>query len=62
MLSFATVRPLSEAKRIRMGLPPLPSSLLRMVQSAAGKESEKSVDKENTEKENSKKTPTLPTK
>lgn len=35
MLSFATVRPLSEAKRIRMGLPPLPSNLLRLVQSAA---------------------------
>jgi hypothetical protein len=45
-----------------MGLPPLPSSLLRMVQSAAAKEIEKSADKENTEKENSKKTPTLPTK
>jgi len=38
MLSFATVRPLSEAKRIRMGLPPLPSNLLRMVQRVAGKE------------------------
>ena len=35
MLSFATVRPLSEAKRIRMGLPPLPSNLLRLVQSVA---------------------------
>jgi hypothetical protein len=62
MISFATVRPLSEAKRIRMGLPPLPSNLLRMVQNVAGKESDKSADKENIEKENSKKTPTLPTK
>jgi hypothetical protein len=33
-----------------------------MVQNVAGKESDKSADKENIEKENSKKTPTLPTK
>jgi hypothetical protein len=32
MLSFSTIRPLSEAKRVRMGLPPLPSNLLRLVQ------------------------------
>jgi hypothetical protein len=35
MLSFATVRPLSEAKRARMALPPLPSNLLRLIQRAA---------------------------
>jgi len=34
---FATFRPLSEAKRIRMGLPPLPSNLLRLVQRVAHK-------------------------
>jgi hypothetical protein len=34
-MSFATIRPLSEAKRARMGLPPLPSSLLRLVQQVA---------------------------
>jgi hypothetical protein len=43
MMSFSTIRPLSEAKRIRMGLPPLPSNLLRLVQRAAHVAHEKPI-------------------
>ena len=49
MLSFTTIRPLSEAKRIRMGLPPLPSNLLRLVQRAAHAQSTVNTAKSNAE-------------
>ena len=35
MVPFAVIRPLSETKRIRVGLSPLPSNLLRLIQRVA---------------------------